>query len=89
MAQHGNPPALEVTMVRTRFAVTLAGATIAIGGLGILATPAPAESFACNERQIEYVRDVIREECGSWGGRAWVRCSGHDVEFVGIECNAT
>lgn len=74
-------------MEKRRLTLALSSLTIALGGLAVNGAPATAELFLCNDRQITYVRDVIRAECGIWGGRAQVVCNGNDIEFVSIECN--
>ena len=67
----------------------LALAVVLAGGSWLSARPVIAESQAmeCNDAQANYVRGAIREECGMWGGRAWVQCSGHSIYVHRIECN--
>ncbi len=79
-------------MLRRNLVGTIAGfAVIAlVGGADDVNASPLTTNLACNEAQIEYVKGVIREECGSWGGVANVICNGHSIDFQGpIECNAT
>lgn len=77
-------------MSRIKLAGIVAVFTVLLGGSSLVANPAQAgEWLDCNDTQIEYVQDAIRDECGAWGGSAWVTCDEWDVTFHSIECNVT
>jgi hypothetical protein len=74
-------------MSKTRLWLSAVSCLTVFSGATFLSTPAAAAPrFACSERQIEYVKGVIGDECGDEGGTAWVRCDGHNVEFASLEC---
>ena len=74
-------------MKKRRLVLALSSLTIALGGVAMMGAPVTAEVPRCSLRQVKYVKDVIRNECGDWGGRAYVRCSGYSIEFAGVVCN--
>lgn len=68
-------------------AVSLMTIAIATTGPTHAAQPEQLSVVACDEHQEAYVEDRIRQECGIWGGRAWVTCDGHSIEIHSISCN--
>ncbi|MFW6201427.1 MAG: hypothetical protein ACOC8B_02545 [Gemmatimonadota bacterium] len=75
-------------MKKLELAALFSAVAIVMGGGGLMAAPTTTQPLDCNETQIDYVKDAIREECGDWGGRALVTCDGWDVDVHSIECNA-
>lgn len=77
-------------MRRLKLAGLVAVFTVLVGGSSLLA-PSEARAHAsvdCTERQITYIKESIREECGIWGGRAYATCDGYSITIHSIECYA-
>lgn len=76
-------------MRRIKLAGLVAVFTVLLGGMSLLAPVEASALMDCSEDQIEYVRGAIQDECGDWGGTAYVTCDGYSIQFHSIECNVS